>query len=192
MNVEAFLVDLFDKYGGQKYADEDVTQTQHAVQCALLARSSSYASDVVITAALLHDVGHLLAQTDWPADLSQNLDDQHEELGYRYLVKHFGPEVAEPVQLHVASKRYLCTAEPEYQATLSPTSLKSFHDQGGLMSTEELESFREHPRFELAVQLRRWDDQAKDTQAPDLTIADFLDEIRGAYQKWNTAKAANH
>lgn len=180
-NILGFLVDLFQQHGDQKYADEDVTQKQHAVQCGQLAREADVPPHVV-TAALLHDVGHLLVQADWPSSCEENLDDKHEEVGYHYLVDHFGVEIAEPVRLHVASKRYLCTVEPEYQNHLSPTSLKSFHDQGGLMSPEEVEAFRASPFYEEAVMLRRWDDQAKSTSAPDLDIADFSSEILSSLQ----------
>jgi predicted HD phosphohydrolase len=36
------------------------------------------------------------------------VDDKHEELGQAWLQNWFGPEVTEPVRLHVAAKRYLC------------------------------------------------------------------------------------
>lgn len=174
-----FIIDLYRRLGGQKYADEEVTQTQHAVQCGVLARQAN-SSPTIVTAALLHDIGHLLVQTDWPTTCSENLDDKHEEVGHQYLIEHFGETVAEPVRLHVASKRYLCTVEPEYQADLSPTSLKSFHDQGGLMSDEEVESFRNHPYFETAVTLRRWDDQAKSTELPTVDVVDFTAEMEAS------------
>jgi predicted HD phosphohydrolase len=75
----------------------------------------------------------------------------------------------------VAAKRYLCTVEPEYLAKLSPASLKSFYDQGGVMSQSEIDDFRdEHYAFE-AVQLRRWDDLAKDPQMQTPSIEDFAD-----------------
>ena len=52
------LIALFEAYGVEKY-DENISQTEHAVQCALLARRNN-ASDELVAAALLHDVGHLL------------------------------------------------------------------------------------------------------------------------------------
>lgn len=44
---------------GETFYDVDVTQTQHALQTATLARAAG-AGDADITSALLHDVGHLL------------------------------------------------------------------------------------------------------------------------------------
>ena len=52
------LIKLFEIYGSEKY-DENISQTEHALQCALLAQREN-ASDALVAAALLHDVGHLL------------------------------------------------------------------------------------------------------------------------------------
>ena len=184
------LVDLFQKCGDQQYADELVTQRQHAVQCGQLARRSSTDNHTLITAALLHDVGHLLVQdSDWPTSCEEDLDDQHEDVGFQFLIGHFGPDVAEPVRMHVDAKRYLCTVQPDYAEKLSPTSLKSFHDQGGQMSDLELEAFRSSPYYEDALELRRWDDQAKQVDAPDLGITDFREELETALAAWSSAKA---
>jgi predicted HD phosphohydrolase len=50
---------LFDRHGNIAYSDEPVTQREHALQTAALAEAAG-ASDALITAALLHDLGHLL------------------------------------------------------------------------------------------------------------------------------------
>jgi predicted HD phosphohydrolase len=61
----------------------------------------------LIAAALLHDIGHLVHDLgDNPA--KHGVDDKHEELGQAWLQNWFGPEVTQPVRLHVAAKRYLC------------------------------------------------------------------------------------
>ncbi len=171
------IVSTFERRGDEKYADEGVTQLQHAMQCAGLARDAD-ASATLIVAALLHDIGHIIGGEDLPPDCRVNLDDQHETVGFDFLNQHFGPEVAEPVGLHVAAKRFLCTTEPSYQQALSPTSLKSFYDQGGPMNEQELAQFRDHPFFEPAIQLRRWDDLAKFSGKDDLTLNEFLPELK--------------
>ena len=115
-----------------------------------------------------------------PHSDEQNLDDAHEQRAYGWIKKHFGKSVADPVRLHVAAKRYLCTVEPEYMAKLSPASLKSFYDQGGLMSQSQLDDFRDEPMAFEAVELRRWDDLAKDPhmQTPPLEeFAPLLDRL---------------
>jgi phosphonate degradation associated HDIG domain protein len=166
----------FASRGDEKYADEGVTQLQHALQCAKLARLEA-ANVQLVVAALLHDIGHILGESDLPSNCKQNLDDHHEERGYAFLLQHFGDAVADPVRLHVAAKRYLCTIDSQYAQRLSPTSHKSFLDQGGLMSPEEVEDFRSEPHFEAAVRLRKWDDTAKDPADRGAGLDDFLGEL---------------
>jgi phosphonate degradation associated HDIG domain protein len=163
------IISLFETAGKDRYGGEAVSQTQHALQAALAAEQQN-GSPELICAALLHDVGHLLHQL--PEDAAeQGIDDQHEDLGYRFLRKHFGPAVADPVRLHVQAKRYLCTVEAAYFSILSPASITSLNLQGGKMSPEEVTAFESEPLFREAVAVRRWDDIAKDPtlQTPDLT-----------------------
>ena len=51
------LFDLYERLGDRSYG-ESITQNEHALQCAALARDA-VASDALIIAALFHDVGHL-------------------------------------------------------------------------------------------------------------------------------------
>jgi predicted HD phosphohydrolase len=90
--------------------------------------------------------------------------------GARWLVRHFGPEVAEPVRLHVAAKRFLCASDPTYAGRLSEASLRSLRLQGGPFTPDEAGRFRAHPHAEAAVLLRRLDEQAKvaGLRTPDL------------------------
>lgn len=153
------VIRLFQTHGDSQYGGEAVTQLEHALQAATLAVQQQ-ASTAVVVAALLHDIGHLLH--DLPADAPlQGVDDLHEILGARWLCSRFESDVTEPVRLHVAAKRYLCAVEPEYQRTLSEPSLVSLTLQGGPMSEAEVRQFEQLPFFQVAVQLRRFDDAAK-------------------------------
>src|SRR5690349_24326992 len=109
----------------------------------------------LVAAALLHDVGHLRSETDA----------RHGTGGARWLAQWFGPEVTEPVRLHVAAKRYLCAVEPGYAETLSPASVYTLGVQGGPMRGAELAEFAAGPYADDACRLRRWDDAAKDPGA---------------------------
>ena len=171
------IVDTFENRGNEIYGDEAVTQMQHALQCAQLARQNNE-SHSLVAAALLHDIGHILGEEALPPDCSSDLDDRHETVGHDFLSTHFGDAVAEPVRLHVDAKRYLCTKHPEYRDQLSPTSLKSFLDQGGEMDPSELQEFENNPFFEEAIRLRRWDDLAKDPEDNSSTLSDYLNELR--------------
>jgi gamma-butyrobetaine dioxygenase len=154
------ILELFATRGAAAYHGEDVSQEEHALQSADLAAREG-APDALVVAALLHDLGHLLDGQD--EDLAvRGVDGHHEEAAYAWLSRHFGPEVAEPVRLHVAAKRYLCAVDPTYRAGLSPASLLSLKLQGGPMTPAEVAAFEGNPFFGDAVRLRRWDDTAKE------------------------------
>ena len=158
----------FAKRGHEGYG-EGVSQLEHALQCAVFAERSGAAEPLVV-AALLHDIGHMLH--DLPEDIAdRGIDTQHESLGSAWLSQHFGPEVSEPVRLHVAAKRYLSASEAGYFDLLSEASKLSLKLQGGPMSAAEQAGFGAERFFQEAVALRRWDDEGKvvGMQTPDLT-----------------------
>jgi len=165
----AHLFDRLELRGLGSYGLSKVTQLEHALQCAALADQTNLGDKMVI-AALFHDIGHLVAEAD--IDLaSQGIDDQHEQASADVLKPLFGEAVSEPVRLHVASKRYLCTTEPDYYNKLSEDSITSLELQGGLMSATELAEFESCAYSRDGVELRRIDDQAKkpDIQVPSLS-----------------------
>jgi predicted HD phosphohydrolase len=126
------------KAGGQ-YGLSDINQRQHALQAAWLAERLG-CPEPLIAASLLHDIGHLVHELgDNPAEAG--VDDRHEERGYEFLKTCFGPDVTEPVRLHVAAKRYLCATEADYFSTLSKDSVLSLSLQGGPMSPAEVAAF---------------------------------------------------
>lgn len=170
ITVESLLA-LMQEKGARRYGLHDVSQLQHALQAALLAEQQGCAPDLIV-AALLHDVGHMVhGLGDNPA--AEGVDDRHEAIGHAYLVTCFGPEVTEPVRLHVAAKRYLCATEPDYFGKLSPDSVLSLSLQGGPMSEAEVAEFRAHPQADAAVQLRRFDEAAKEKDLPTPPLAHF-------------------
>ena len=170
--VAGALVDLYRDKGEGRY-DEDVTQTEHARQCAALALAAQV-SDAAVVAAFLHDIGHLFMDET----VAERHDRRHEEVGSRFLRRWFEPEVWEPIRLHVDAKRCLCTLEPRYAATLSIASTQSLQLQGGPMDPEEVEAFTSSDHSRAALQLRRWDDQAKDPTAstPGLEVFEAIIE----------------
>jgi [1-hydroxy-2-(trimethylamino)ethyl]phosphonate dioxygenase len=165
MRIVDEILDLFATRGAAAYHGEAVSQEEHALQAADLAVREG-APDALIVAALLHDVGHLLDGQD--EDLAERgLDGRHEEAGCAWLSRHFGPEVTEPIRLHVAAKRYLCAVDSTYLAGLSRASRLSLKVQGGPMTSAEVAEFESNPFFRDAVRLRHWDDTAK---VPGLTV----------------------
>lgn len=170
--VEAVLAPLVER-GDELYLGEAVTQRAHMLQTAAVGLAEG-AGDALVVAALLHDVGHLVDPGAAEA-LDHGRDAAHEEVGARWLARWFGPEVTEPVRLHVAAKRLLAAEDPAYRAALSPASTRSLALQGGPMTEAEAAAFRARPHAEAALRLRRWDDHGKD---PSLSVPG-LDAHRG-------------
>ncbi len=172
----AMIADLIDGKGQRNYGLSLVNQRAHALQAALLAEQSGCDS-ALITAALLHDIGHMVHELgEDPA--AEGIDDRHEELGQAFLAQYFGSDVTEPVRLHVAAKRYLCGVEPGYFARLSNDSVRSLALQGGPMSASEASAFIALPGAEEAVRLRRFDEAAKVKGLATPPVGHFLPHLR--------------
>jgi phosphonate degradation associated HDIG domain protein len=158
-NIIAHLLNLLKTKGSDlQYGNEDVTQLEHALQCAELTEQNNFPKEI-ITAALLHDIGHLLYDGEDP--VHEGKDGYHENLGADYLSEYFGEAVTLPIRAHVDSKRYLSAVEKEYYELLSEASKKSLEVQGGPFTKEEAHEFIKKPFMKQAVEIRRFDDQAK-------------------------------
>jgi phosphonate degradation associated HDIG domain protein len=158
---------LIARFGTDTYG-EAVSQIGHVEQCGQLAVEAGE-PDAMIVAALLHDIGQFIDNTGNMAE-ALGVDGRHEDLGADFLARWFGPDVTEPVRLHVAAKRYLCAVEPGYADALSSASKLSLSLQGGAMPPDEIAAFETRPWFAQAVRLRRYDDGGKriDWTVPDL------------------------
>jgi len=147
------VVTLFAAQGSARYG-ETVTQLEHALQCAALARRAR-ADDEVVLAALLHDVGHLVSRAP------ERPSGHHGHEGSALLRPWVSARVAWLVEHHVVAKRYLCTVDPRYAERLSPASVHSLGVQGATLELEERLALEIRPWFADAVRIRRWDDEAK-------------------------------
>ena len=168
------IMDLYAGYGGNEYAGEKVTQLEHMVQAAQLAEEQGFDEEVIL-AAFLHDIGHIseAAKGDESEEMSasRRMDGfgikDHEELGADFLKeKGFSKKVVRLVQSHVEAKRYLTATDPAYYAELSEASRKTLEYQGGPMTQEEAEAFKQYPLFSLIIQMRKWDELAKIEHKP--------------------------
>jgi phosphonate degradation associated HDIG domain protein len=152
------ILRLYDTRGARMYGSEPVSQSAHALQCAMLAAQGG-ASAELIAAAFLHDLGHLLAEL--PHALERETDDVHQYLPIPFLRGTFPDAVLEPIRLHVDAKRYLCRLDAGYWDSLSPASKHSLELQGGIFDTLAADRFLSRPFAWDAIRLRRWDDAAK-------------------------------
>ena len=169
---------LFARHGSAQYSGEPVTQIEHALQTAYLAEQSE-ASDELVTACLLHDLGHLLYFAD-PTPRSvdtptlHGIDDTHQYLALPFLRGLFPEPVLDAIKLHVDAKRYLCQANAGYWAKLSDDSKRSLQLQGGVFQAEAAAAFLRQPGARDAVMLRQWDDLAKQADWQTPSLAHFM------------------
>ena len=162
LTIESIIDHLSNRADGL-YGGEAVTQLEHALQCASLAEAAG-ASAGLITAALLHDLGHLGDDHRRP----------HEELAAEQLASLFDATVTEPIRLHVAAKRYLCASDARYWDTLSSASKQSLERQGGPYMAAQAADFILQPHVVDAIRLRQWDDLAKVPGAATASLPHFV------------------
>ena len=162
----------------QEYG-EDVDMLAHSLQAADLAARSGADRDVIV-AALCHDVGGAEAvpsAVGFDASSVQMVEDVggqiigvsgHHTLGYAFM-KQMGAseDVASLVRGHVDAKRYLVATDDAYFARLSKASVGTLEEQGGPMSGDEVAAFESNHLFETMLQMRTWDEEAKD---PDKSV----------------------
>ena len=155
------VTDLLQTRGQNQYGMEAVSQLEHALQCADLAEKAGETPET-IAAALLHDLGHMLAaEREGLVDIDTRKDDLHQYVALPFLRGLFSEAVLEPIRMHVDAKRYLCLIDPGYWAELSPASKHSLVQQGGIFAEPEAAAFMQQPFAGEAVRLRRYDDLAK-------------------------------
>lgn len=159
MSVIERIFSLYAARGAAAYFGEAVSMTEHGLQAAHFAQLEGE-RETVVAAALLHDIGHLIATV--PDDIAEwRVDARHEATGARWLGERFGADVADPVRLHVRAKRYLCATDPMYFSQLSAASVLTLRLQGGPMSTDEIARFEAEPGYRDAIAVRRCDDRGK-------------------------------
>ena len=200
----ASIIDILVKHGQSDYIGEPISQIEHSLQCAYLA-AQNVADSQTIVAALLHDIGQIIPESDAEIFLKgkvQNMRQDvagsrldlksagsvgrisHETLGAQYLLAlGFPAKVAELVEAHVPAKRYLCATEDGYYETLSEASKESLRFQSGPMSPEEVQNWQAGKWAEEKTNLRRWDDGAKvvGLEVPSLdAYRAVLEEVLGS------------
>ncbi len=157
------IFELYAQYGAADYIGEPVSQIEHMSQAAQLAIASQ-ADEEVILAAFFHDIGHICLAHQSPEQMDGFGIVSHEKIGADYLSsKGFSERITQLVKNHVQAKRYLTCKNPSYYAQLSEASKQTLVHQGGRMTEEEAQAFEKDPLFEWSIQMRKWDEEAKET-----------------------------
>ncbi len=181
--IVGFLADIFERRGGEEYLGEPVTMAEHMLQGAFLAEQAGE-SEVVVTAALLHDIGHFTSEFGM-FSMADTKDRYHEEAGASVLAGFFPSVVTDCVRYHVAAKRYLCAVDPDYYDKLSEASVHSLKLQGGPMNPSEIEDFERNPNLTDIVRVRHYDDAGKlaDMETPGFShYAPMLQRVVDAHR----------
>ena len=167
-NIVSFLADIFMRRGSEAYLGEPVTMEQHMLQAAHYALSDGQ-DEVVVVAALLHDIGHFTSEFGSYSP-SDTIDKFHETSGADVLQGLFPSLVIDCVRYHVAAKRYLCAVDATYFGQLSAASVHSLSLQGGPMCATEVDRFKRQEHLRDIVNVRLYDDAGKD---PGLRVEPF-------------------
>jgi phosphonate degradation associated HDIG domain protein len=170
------IATVFARRGAEQYSGEPVTQLEHALQTAWLAEQDG-ADDELVTASLLHDLGHLLQDLGASPTL-RGVDDVHQYAAGPFLRGLLPDRVLDAIRLHVDAKRYLCATVAGYAQALSPDSRRSLVLQGGVFDAGQAAAFIAQPGAADAVRLRRWDDAAKTAGTMTPTLQHFLARAR--------------
>jgi len=154
------ILDCLERSAHMDYIGEDVSQLEHALQCAELAKRAS-TDDETILAALLHDIGHFCSKEDVP-QMNGFGSVSHEKIGADYLRDlGFSDRVCQLVLGHVEAKRYLVFKHARYAEKVSYASQQTLLQQGGPMDDVEAAAFEQDPMFKEKLRIRQWDDSGK-------------------------------
>ena len=176
------LLDALARSGARRYGGEVVSELEHALQCAELARESA-ADEELQLACLLHDVGRYAIDQALVADTLEATRvgpsaRGHHEVGADLLAPWVPERLAWCVRMHADAKRYLCATEPGYFDRLSPGSRHTLGLQGGIMTADDAARFARQRWVNDAVALRRWDDEAKVAGKPTRSLDEWAPLVR--------------
>lgn len=121
------LFSFIEAQGKGDYIGESVSQLEHSLQAAALAKEGG-SDDETVLAALLHDVGRFIPSArEMPKMIATDGTfvgtESHEIMGEKYLRSlGFSDKICQIVGAHVWAKRYLTATETGYWEALSKSS----------------------------------------------------------------------
>lgn len=177
-NVFDEFMELYQKYGQEKYMiQEEITQEYHVLQAAYLSKLAGAPEDVII-GLLFHDIGQLAKKEN--LGKLEILHSHHAEFGAIWLEERGFPEyICDWVNNHALAKIVLCMLDPTYFDYLSTASKISYVYQNAKYKEPRyryrLNALLEHPRREDFLTARKVDDLSK--------IVDFIPPPFEEYQE---------
>ncbi|KUJ10170.1 Phosphonoacetate hydrolase [Mollisia scopiformis] len=187
----ATLFSFITAQGSSDYLGEKVSQLEHSLQTAHLARKAG-ADDETVLGALLHDVGRFIPQSrEMPKMIAPGGTfigtASHEVVGERYLKElGFSEKICQLVGAHVMAKRYLTAVDGKYYDGLSQSSKQTLKFQGGIFNDEQVKEAQKDPWLEQKLAVRRWDDLAKDPNLKSERLSFYEDmAINSLLKSWS-------
>lgn len=158
---------LYELYGDTAYHGEPVSRREHMSQAAQLAMRDGWDNEVIL-AAFFHDIGHLCMLQDGDDPIE---DHGCEQIGADYLrEKGFPEKIAKLVEDHANAKRYLLYRYPQYYPDHNHQNHTMPWFSDDRMNEMEAFLFENDPLFEISIALCQWDELAKETNIPVMTI----------------------
>lgn len=208
MSMADRLLDALARSAASLYGGEAVSELEHALQAADLAREAG-ADEELQLACLLHDVGRYAVDRSLIYDTTDPPRPEHgtpaastkvttvpggsvvprpkarghHEIGAELIAPWVPERAAWCVRMHADAKRYLCATEPDYFDRLSAASRHTLRLQGGVMARDEVARLAGHPWLEDALALRRWDDQAKVVGKPTPPLTAWTPLLRRYFDR---------
>jgi putative nucleotidyltransferase with HDIG domain len=150
------LFSYLEAQGQGDYIGEPISQLEHSLQAAALAKEAE-SDDETVIAALLHDVGRFIPSAkDMPkmiaADGTFVVTESHELMGEKYLRGFgFSEKICEIVGAHVWAKRYLTATGEGYWKGLSKSSKVTLDFQVRILLPLHACIAEKIPEFDLLI-----------------------------------------
>ncbi len=187
MSMADRLLEAMRDSAARRYGGEAVSELEHALQCADLAREEGADGELQL-ACLLHDVGRYAVDQSLVADKKDPEAPVrgargHGDVGADLIAPWVPDRVTWCVRMHAHAKRYLCAIESTYHDALSSGSKRTLVMQGGVMTRDEAGRFGAEPWAKDAVALRRWDDRAKVVGQRTRSLDDWAPLLRRYFER---------
>tara|TARA_B100001121_G_scaffold305651_1_gene323518 strand:+ start:107 stop:1441 length:1335 start_codon:yes stop_codon:yes gene_type:complete len=179
--ITNYIINLYKKKGNTMY-DTHISQKEHSFQTMEMAIKKGFDEKFQLC-CFLHDIGHLLLDENNNNEDFLKKDLKHELIGYNFLKEFLDDEITKPILLHVQAKRFLCSINNEYYNTLSNSSKESFKIQGGKMTEEQCNTFRNNSYVNLALTLREFEDISKKKENEICTDYDYIEKLLNKFIK---------